>query len=157
MIRILFVCYANICRSPMAEAIMRHLVAEAGLSDRIAVDSAGTHVFQPNAPAYDLVEEVLRLNDVPINAAARQVLFEDLYAFTYVLAMDRRTLAFLMRNAASAKAEVRLFLHDAYNLGLVDSVEVEVPYPDGEFDRAYRVIRTGCEALLAQLRAKHGL
>lgn len=157
MIRILFVCYANICRSPMAEAIMRHLAVDTGLSDQITVDSAGTNVFEPQAPAYYLVRDVLVRNNISIDSAARQVLFEDLHTFNYVLAMDRRNLTFLLRNAASASAEVRLFLHDAYNLDLVDSIEVNDPYPGGDFDEAYRVIRTGCAALLAHLRVKHAL
>lgn len=136
---------------------MRHLVAEAGLSDRIRVDSAGTNVFDPGAPAYELVEDVLQRNHIPIDSAARQILFEDLHTFDYVLAMDRRNLAFLLRHAASARAEVRLLLHDAHNLNLVDHVEVEDPYPDGDFDHTYAVVRAGCTALLSQIRAKHGL
>lgn len=136
---------------------MRHLVAEAGLSDRILVDSAGTNVFEPDAPAYDLVEDVLQRNRIPVDSAARQVLFEDLHTFDYVLAMDRRNLAFLLRNAASAKAEVRQFLHDAYNRDLVDHVEVEDPYPYGDFEYTFEVIHTGCRVLLEQIRAKHGL
>lgn len=47
--------------------------------------------------------------------------------------------------------------HDAHNLNLVDHVEVEDPYPDGDFDHTYAVVHAGCTALLSQIRAKHGL
>ena len=111
MVKVLFVCLGNICRSPTAEAVFRHLVKEAGLEKRVIIDSAGTgnwHVGEPPDPratqaasgrGYDLA-----------GLRAREVAREDFVEFDYVLAMDDENLRALKRLSPPEHAhKVRLF------------------------------------------------
>ncbi len=151
-IRVLFVCYANLCRSPMAEAIMRQLVANAGLSERIVIDSAGTHCMQPGAPAHSRTLAVLAENNVPPPGRSRQLELEDLTQFDYVLAMDGGNLSFILRHSSGASADIRLFLNFAKAAGLTQREEVDDPFPNGDYKAAYRTIYKGCAALLTHLQ-----
>lgn len=152
MIKVLFVCYANICRSPMAEAIMRHMIASEGLGERIQIDSAGTHCMSPGAPAYPRTLDILRANDMPQPGVARQLELQDLKQFDYLLAMDRPNLTFILRHSSGATADIRLFLDFAKNAGLTQGDEVDDPFPDGDYKATYRTIYKGCAALLAHLQ-----
>lgn len=154
MIRILFVCHANICRSPMAEAIMVQLVNQAGLADMISVDSAGTHCERIGAPAYSRAAEVLAEHGIEAHSRARQLQYDDLNMFDYVFAMDRRNLTFMLRHSAGCKAEIKMLLHEAQVFGLVNQSEVFDPYPNGDFHAAYQTILAGCTVLLRQLQEK---
>lgn len=151
---ILFVCHANICRSPMAEAIMRDLVHQAGLSDRIRIDAAGTHAH-PGEPAYYRTQETLAAAGVvSVPSPSRQLEYSDLMNFDYVLAMDRRNLTFMLRYSAGVTAEIRLFLSFAQQIGMISTDEVRDPFPDGDYQLAYQTIRTGCQALLRHLQVE---
>jgi protein-tyrosine phosphatase len=157
MIRVLFVCHANLCRSPIAEAVMRRLVTDAGLSDSIAVDSAGTHVQREGAPPFSRTAQTLADHGITADGGARQLQHADLNTHDYVLAMDRRNLSFILRHSAGCSARVRMLLHEAQLVGLVTREDVRDPYPDGDYEEAYETIHVGCSALLKQLRASHGL
>lgn len=149
---ILFVCHANICRSPMAEAVMRDLVRNAGLSDSIRIDAAGTHAHV-GEPAYYRTQETLRdFGVVSVPSPSRQLEHADLTTFDYVLAMDRRNLTFMLRYSAGATADIRLFLSFAQQIGMISTEEVRDPFPDGDYQQAYHTIRTGCMALLRHLQ-----
>jgi protein-tyrosine phosphatase len=149
--RILFVCYANICRSPMAEAIMHDLVDQAGLSKRVIVDAAGTHALV-GEPAYETSRQTLKAHGVStIPSLSRQLEYDDLNTFDYVLAMDRRSLMFILQHSTGCRADIRLFLSFAKNIGMVDGDEVRDPFPDGDYNLTYRVIQAGCKALLRHL------
>lgn len=157
MIRVLFVCHGNICRSPMAEALMTHLVREAGLSDQIAVDSAGTHGWHVGEPPYPRTVTVLKAHGIEPVGAARQLRSADLETFDYVRVMDRRNLDDVQRHTTAATADVRLLLHDLHQQGRVGYDEVADPYPNGDFDQTFRDIHAACTELLARIRAEHGL
>jgi protein-tyrosine phosphatase len=156
VIKVLFVCMGNICRSPMAEAVFQHLVNEAGLGSKFSLDSAGTGGWHAGEPAHRGTLNVLKQNNIPYNGRARQFVRADLDKFDYVLAMDKENLSGIQRHSGD-RAEVRLFLDYAVEAGTVDLKEVPDPYYDGRFEEVYELVTLGCKALLAHIRAEHGI
>lgn len=173
MIKVLFVCLGNICRSPMADAVFSQQVRSAGLESQISVDSAGTGSWHVGETAHSGTLRVLRQHEIPYDGRARQFEAADLQAFDYILAMDRDNLAQIMRVMnrgewrreqreahfydASRQPEITLFLSYAQQAGLVDLAEVPDPYYDGRFEFVYNLISLGCQALLNHIRVKHNL
>ena len=103
MIRVLFVCLGNICRSPLAEGVFRKLVADRGLSDRIEVDSAGTGGWHAGEPPDRRMRATAESRGVSLEGIqARRVKAADLAEFDYVFAMDRENLRDLKAIAARA-------------------------------------------------------
>ncbi len=150
MIRVLFVCLGNICRSPMAEAVFLQMVREADLSDKIEVDSAGTGDWHIGQPPHKGTLEVLKRNGVPANSRARQVRLDDLTQFDFVVTMDERNtrdVGELGREAPRAHvARLLDFVVDSNDKNVPD------PYFTGDFDGVYALVRTGCARLLEHIR-----
>jgi protein-tyrosine phosphatase len=147
---VLFVCLGNICRSPMAEGVFRKMVAEAGLGDRVVIDSAGTgdwHIGEP--PDRRAIAAAARREINIAGLRARQVSENDLMCFDHVLAMDHSNLAALQRMAAPGSARPRLFLDHAAH---TPTGEVPDPYMDGGFETALDLIEAGAAGLLRALR-----
>lgn len=152
MIRVLFVCLGNICRSPMAEAVFAHLVAQAGLSEHFEIDSCGTSGYHQGETAHHGTLKVLAKHGIDYQGRSRPLLKADLQSFDYVLAMDHTNLADLERLAGGTPPKIRLFLSDAHRLETVDRLEVPDPYYTGGFDQVYQLVYRGSEALLARIR-----
>ena len=92
MVKVIFVCLGNICRSPMAEAIFSHLVAEAGLSDQIEIDSAATSPWEIGKTIHEGANERLQALGIPTpKHVARQLDIEDIKA-DYIIGMDEPNL-----------------------------------------------------------------
>lgn len=153
MIRVLFVCLGNICRSPMAEAVFAHLVDVEGLEGEIEVDSAGTGAWHAGQGAHRGTLDVLRRHGVPYHGRARQIRRADLDEFDYVITMDNSNLA-AVRSLAQSNAHVVPLLSFAPHVG---RAEVPDPYYDGGFDGVYEMVAAGCAGLLEHIRAEHGL
>lgn len=152
--RVLFVCLGNICRSPTAEAVLRHKVREAGLEDVIHIDSAGTgdwHVGKAPDPR-TRVAAMRRGYDLSA-LRARQVGAVDFSRFDLILAMDHANLADLQRLRGGAEgAELDLFLR-RYQAALD---EVPDPYYGGEsgFEQVLDLVEQACDGLLVELKGR---
>ena len=153
-VSVLFVCLGNICRSPSAEGVFRAMVEEAGLSDDITTDSAGTsdwHIGQsPDGRATQAAaERGIDISDL----RGRQATRSDFDEFDYVLAMDEQNYADLARLAGDAgRSKLRLFLDFAPELS---EREVPDPYYHGGFPYVLSLIETASQGLLADIKAKH--
>lgn len=156
MIRVLFVCLGNICRSPTAEGVFRAHVARAGLAHAIATDSAGTHDYHIGDPPDRRARAAAQRRGVDISdLRGRQVAREDFERFDYVLAMDRSNLRNLARLCPKgAESRLKLLLEFAPDAGLD---EVPDPYyggPDG-FERVLDLAEAAAEGLLVHIRDVH--
>jgi protein-tyrosine phosphatase len=156
LIRVLFVCYANICRSPMAEAVFQHLVDQAGLSDQIEVDSAGTNAVNRGGPAHPGTREVLQRQGIVYEGRARQLMLADVDEADYVIAMDYENLNTIARATSRPNLDGRLHLLLDFAPD-ISNREVPDPIYDGKFDRVYDLVEAGCRGLLDHIRAEHDL
>ncbi len=152
MIRILFVCLGNICRSPTAEGVMRSLVQAQGKEDGFFLDSAGTGDWHVGQAPDRRAQAACRRAGVDISMLrARQVCAEDFFRFDLILACDRENLRDLKRMApAQCPARVRM-LRDYSRVA--PGSDVPDPYYGGdeEFDATVQACREACEGLLEQL------
>lgn len=118
MLKVLFVCTGNICRSPTAKGVFRHRVERAGLADRILTDSAGTHGYHVGELPDSRTQAAARRRDYELSGIrARRLQAEDPIAFQHLLAMDAEHLALLRRlSSVEHQHKVRLFLDFAPHL-----------------------------------------
>jgi len=159
MIRILFVCLGNICRSPSAEGVMRDLVSRAGLAHKIEIDSAGTGAWHIGEPPDARAVKAAAARGLDLSGQrARQISAADFGAFDYILAMDRKNLEVLKRmrpRPQKKTAALHLFLVNA-NTGQHD---VPDPYygDAADFDIMLDLIEAAAHAFLLRLVAEGGL
>lgn len=156
MIRVLFVCLGNICRSPMAEAVFAHKVREAGLADKIAVDSAGTGQWHIGERANPGTLRVLARENIPYDGRARLLVPEDRDRFDYIMTMDAQNLADVQAlfGNGTGRAKVAPLLSYAPE---TDTDDVPDPYYNGKFDLVYELVTRGTDGLLATIRRERGL
>jgi len=156
-VRLLFVCLGNICRSPTAEGVMRHLLEAEGLSSAVEVDSAGTGDWHVGASPDPRSAEAARARGVVLAGAARQVTVADFSHYDLLLAMDAENLAVLRRLAPDGQARARARRLREFDPRAVAAGELDVPDPyfggeDG-FGHVFDVVEAGCRGLLGALRA----
>jgi len=156
--RLCFVCLGNICRSPTAEAVMRHLVAQAGLSERAEIESAGTGDWHVGEPRDRRSREVGERRGIPLSGRARQFVPSDFARFDHVLAMDAKNLADLQAMAPDEAARGKVRLLRSYDPASPAGAEVPDPYYGGAdgFDRVFDVCQAACAGLLEQVRRELG-
>ena len=153
MIRVLFVCLGNICRSPMAEAVFQQKVRLAGLEDRIEADSAGTGGWHEGEPPHVGTRRVLAAHHVPYDGRGRQIRADDLRTFDYIITMDEQNFRDVSALPMGTGRMVR-FLDFAPQS---DVREVPDPYYTGEFDKVYALADAAADGLLAAIRREHNL
>jgi protein-tyrosine phosphatase len=156
MVKVLFVCLGNICRSPTAEGVFRQLVQRATLTDYIEIDSAGTHAYHVGDPPDRRAQAAAARRGVDLSRQrGRQATRRDIEEFDYILAMDRENLHNLQAICpAGLESKLRLFLEFAD-----ECVEKEVPDPyfggESGFDRVLDMIEDAAHGLLEDIRQQH--
>ncbi|MEE0878611.1 MAG: low molecular weight protein-tyrosine-phosphatase [Treponemataceae bacterium] len=165
MIKILFVCHGNICRSTMAEYVMKYLVNQNGLEDKFFIDSAGTSTEEIGNPVHYGTRNKLNSINIPVgNHRARQITKKDLEEFDYLIGMD----------SANIRNMKRFYGFDGFSFGSYSkensSIKKELenkickllefagstddiadPWYTGNFDLTYNDVLKGCKALLNSL------
>jgi low molecular weight protein-tyrosine phosphatase len=154
VVRVLFVCLGNICRSPMAEAVFRQQVTRAGLADRIEVDSAGTGAWHIGERPHHGTRRVLRERGIDYDHSARVVRSTDFDRFDYIVALDSQNLADLCTMARGHHAKIARLLDYAPGARVRD---VPDPYYNGRFDEVYELVEQGGRGLLERIVAEQGL
>ena len=152
MVKVLFVCMGNICRSPTAEGVFRRRLVEHGLQDHVDTDSAGTHGWHAGNPPDSRSVAAARRRGIDIGwIRSREVVLRDFTEFDHVLAMDRDNLEHMETMAPAGRtARVSLFLDYAPHLDLKD---VPDPYYGGAggFDHVLDLVEAASEGLIAHI------
>ena len=148
MIKILFVCHGNICRSTMAECVFTDLAAKRGIADRFEVDSAAATREELGNPIYPPAARKLREKGVPILPhRARLMTREDYGRFDLILGMDGENMRDMRRiSGGDPEGKLRSLMDYTDRPG-----EVSDPWYTRDFEAAYRDILLGCEGLLDAL------
>lgn len=158
MIKVLFVCLGNICRSPLAEGIMRQKIKERNLESQISVDSCGTSKYhigeQPDPRTVDNAKQ----HNIHLNHQARQFHKEDFRKFDYILAMDSANMHLIKRLDQTHEFENKLALMRSYDPEQPNS-DVPDPYFGGEdgFEEVYKILNRSVDEFLNHLINKHSL
>lgn len=148
MIRIAFVCHGNICRSPMAEFIMKHLLKKAGKEKLAEISSYAATTDDIGSDMYPPARQILLAKGVPFTKRKAQLFTKDLYKkYDYVIVMDDENKRDLDRiSGGDPDRKVSLLLSWEGKKGAVAD-----PYFTGNFQKAYADIYKGCQAILEKL------
>ena len=151
MKKILFICHGNICRSPMAEFVMKRLVEEAGLSAQFEIASAATSTEEIGNPVYPPARRKLAEHGIGCaGKTARQITRADYQHYDYVIAMDHNNLRNLRRLLGNdTEGKISLLMDYTARPG-----DVADPWYTGDFESTWRDVIEGCQGLLDFIREK---
>ena len=151
MIKILFVCLGNICRSPMAEFIMKKLVENQGLDSQIYVESAGTSSEEIGNPVYYLAKS--KLDEMGIDCSgkyARKFVSSDYDKFDYIIGMEEKNIRDILKVIKQDNMNKVSRLLDFTDI----AKDIDDPWYTRDFDKTYEEINKGCTALLKYIVQK---
>lgn len=152
MIRVLFVCHGNICRSTLAQCVFAHKVKELGLEDKFLIDSFATSREEIGNPPHRGTVSKLREVGIPlIPHRAKQITFEDYKEADYVIGMDKwniRNLHNMLKNDPDNK------VYKLLSFAGIDR-DIADPWYTGNFDETYDDVVVGCDAFLEFLRERN--
>ena len=153
MTKILFVCHGNICRSPMAEFVMKDLVKKEGLAGEFEIASAATSTEEIGNPVYPPARRMLHAHGIDCSGkTARQMTKYDYGYHDLLIGMDRANIRNMQRiSGGDSEGKIHLLLDFTDRGG-----EVADPWYTGDFDATWRDAQDGCRGLLQWLREKGG-
>lgn len=147
MIKILFVCHGNICRSTMAQSVFQYMVNKAGVSDRFEIDSAATSTEEIGNPPHHGTVAELRKHNIPlIPHRARQITKADAERFDYLIGMDTANIRNMRRIVGDSDKIYKLMSFADLGKDVAD------PWYTGDFAETYADVTLGCEKLLEKLK-----
>ncbi len=148
MIKILFVCHGNICRSPMAEFVMKDMIRKKGCADKFEIASAATSTEEIGNPVYPPARRKLSEHSISCNGkTARQMTEGDYLHYDYIVAMDRNNLRNMKKFVGDDPGnKVSLLMSHTDRPG-----DVRDPWYTGDFEETWKDINEGCSALLKKL------
>ena len=148
MVKILFVCHGNICRSPMAEFLMKKLVLDKGMADKFLIESAATSTEELGNPVHYGTRQVLKKYNIDFsNKRARQIRLEDYQKYDYIIGMDRYNLRNMIRVFGEDKQNKLSLLLDY----TAQPRDVADPWYTGDFSATEEDVLNGCRAFLEKL------
>lgn len=147
-IKIMFICHGNICRSPMAEFVMKELVRQEGREEEFEIASSATSCEELGNPVYPPVQRVLKAHNIPFERReARRFSASEYGDWDLLICMDRNNLRNLAGIIPDPEGKVRLLLDYAGRKG----AEVADPWWTGNFDETWQNVLEGCRGLLKNL------
>lgn len=148
MTKILFVCHGNICRSPMAEFVMRALAEEAGAAGEFEIASAATSAEEIGNPVYPPARRKLEEHGIDCTGKrARRLTQGDFDRYDLLVGMDRENLRSMIRMCGGKQEKISRLLDYTDTPG-----DVADPWYTGDFDQTWTDVERGCRGLLAWLR-----
>lgn len=142
MVKIMFICHGNICRSPMAEFVMKDLVKKAGISDRVHIASAAVSREEIGNPVYPPARRELQRHGIECHGhAAHQITRRELEEYDKIYYMD----------ASNARYLKRLFGSDADKCQPLLDHDVADPWYTGDFTATWNDVLSGCQAILEEI------
>jgi protein-tyrosine phosphatase len=159
MISVLFVCLGNICRSPLAEAVFREVVTEAGLADRFRIDSAGTSGYHDGDPPDRRTAAVAARRGVRVDGRSRRITHDDVERFDYLIVMDGDNLRKVEQLVGRIGSGVEVRRLREFDPEADGDLDVPDPYFGGGdgFEVVHDLVERSARGLLDHIRQAHGL
>ncbi|MEZ4219362.1 MAG: low molecular weight protein-tyrosine-phosphatase [Polyangiaceae bacterium] len=158
-VAVCFVCLGNICRSPTAEGVMRHLARGQGIEADLLIDSAGTSAYHVGEAPDRRATQAARRRSIVLSGASRQFVKKDFARFDWVLAMDRENQSDLIGLAPDAAAEAKIHLFRSFDPHANGDLDTPDPYYGGDrgFETVIDICERACLGLIERLRAQGAL
>lgn len=149
MIKVLFVCLGNICRSPMAEAVFRKMVNDENLQDKILIDSAATSSWEHGNPVHNGTKKRLSKEGISVDGMYSRILNDNDLNSNYIIGMDKSNIQNILKFLNGRfDGEVKMLLEYAG-----EKREIADPYYTGDFNTTYNDVVKGCRALLDLIKS----